>query len=119
VEFSSHNHFHKLSRSWLLGMCHCSCLLHRLVRDSPPPSSVLSALCPLSHVSSLLLLLITQFLFFSLGGVGRSRGLCCSGPGLSVGVPWYHETHLVVHVFPSRLGASIWQQPGGPPGFSI
>jgi hypothetical protein len=27
VEFSSLCHSHKLSRSWLLGMCHCSCLL--------------------------------------------------------------------------------------------
>jgi hypothetical protein len=27
VEISSHSHFYKLSRSWLLGMCHCSCLL--------------------------------------------------------------------------------------------
>jgi hypothetical protein len=26
VEFSSHCHFYKLSRSWLLGMCHHSCL---------------------------------------------------------------------------------------------
>jgi hypothetical protein len=27
VEFSSHHHFYELSRSWLLGMCHHSCLL--------------------------------------------------------------------------------------------
>jgi hypothetical protein len=27
VEFSSHCHFYKLSRYWLLGMCHHSCLL--------------------------------------------------------------------------------------------
>jgi hypothetical protein len=27
VEFSSHCHFYKLSCSWLLGKCHCSCLL--------------------------------------------------------------------------------------------
>jgi hypothetical protein len=44
---------------------------------------------PLSHVSLLFLLLITQFLFFPQVEVGLSRGLCCSGPGLSVGVPWY------------------------------
>jgi hypothetical protein len=25
VEFSSHHHFYKLSRSWLLGVCCCSC----------------------------------------------------------------------------------------------
>jgi hypothetical protein len=39
------------------------------------------------YVSFLLLLLIIQFLFFSLGGDRLSRGLCWSGPGLSVGVP--------------------------------
>jgi hypothetical protein len=43
VEFSSHRHFYKLSYSWLLGMCCCSCLLwpglfiYSSVRDSPPP----------------------------------------------------------------------------------
>jgi hypothetical protein len=49
-------------------------------------------------------LLISQFLFFPWVEVSLSRGLCCSGPGLSVGVPQYRETHLV-RVFPSRLGA--------------
>jgi hypothetical protein len=38
-------------------------------------------------VSLFLLLLITQFLFFPRVGVGLSRGLCWSGPGLSMGVP--------------------------------
>jgi hypothetical protein len=51
-----------------------------------PQSSVLSAPHPLCHVSLLFLLLITQFLFFPQVKVGLSRGLCCSGPGLSVGV---------------------------------
>jgi hypothetical protein len=27
VEFSSHSHFYKLSCSWLLGVCRCSCHL--------------------------------------------------------------------------------------------
>jgi hypothetical protein len=54
-----------------------------------PQSSALSAPHPLSHVSLLLLLLITQFLFFPRVEVGLSRGLCCSGPGLSVGVLRY------------------------------
>jgi hypothetical protein len=35
------------------------------------------------------LLLITQLLFFPWVEVGLSRGLCCSGPGLSVEVPRY------------------------------
>jgi hypothetical protein len=52
-------------------------------RDFPLPS-VLRAPHPLCYMS-LLLLLITQFLFFfPWVGVGLSRGLCLSGPGLSV-----------------------------------
>jgi hypothetical protein len=75
--------------------------------------------CPtlFSYVSYLFLLLITQFLFFPQVEVSLSRGLCCSGPGLSVGVLRYREAHLV-RVFPSHLGASHWR-PGGPPRFSI
>jgi hypothetical protein len=55
-------------------------------KESPPPSSALRASHPLCYVSLLFLLLITQFLFFSQVEVGLSRGLCCSGPELSVGV---------------------------------
>jgi hypothetical protein len=58
---------------------------------------------PLSCMSYLFLLLITQFLFFPGVEVSLSRGLCCSYPGLSVGVPQYREAHLV-RVFPSHLG---------------
>jgi hypothetical protein len=65
---------------------------------------VLSAPHPLSCVSLLFLLLISQFLFFPWVEVGLSRGLCCSGPGLSVGVLRYHEAHLV-HIFPIHLDA--------------
>jgi hypothetical protein len=69
-----------------------------------PQSSALRAPHPLSRVSLLLLLLITHFLFFPRVEVSLSRGLCCSGPGLSVGEPQYREAHLVC-VFPSHLGA--------------
>jgi hypothetical protein len=43
VEFFSHCHFYKLSHSWLLGVCRCSCLLqpglfiYSSVRDFPSP----------------------------------------------------------------------------------
>jgi hypothetical protein len=53
----------------------------------PSPTSALNAPHPLCYVSLLFLLLITKFLFFPWVGVGLSRGLCWSGPGLSVGVP--------------------------------
>jgi hypothetical protein len=96
VEFSSLHHSHKFSRSWLLGMRLCSCqslsgppglFIYSSGKDSLPPTSALSVPQPLSCVSLLFLLLITQFLFFPLVEVGLSRGLCCSGLGLSVGVP--------------------------------
>jgi hypothetical protein len=94
-----------------------ACLFTVLGRIPFPQSSVLSVPHPLSCVSYLFLLLITQFLFFPQVEVSLSRGQCCSGPGLSVGVPWYCKAHLV-SVFPSHLGASdCW--PGGPPCFSI
>jgi hypothetical protein len=80
-----------------------------------PHSLVLSVPHPLSRVSLLFLLLITQFLFFPWVEVCLSRRLCCSGPGLSVGVPQYHEAHLVC-VFPSHLGAGD-RRPRGPPCF--
>jgi hypothetical protein len=39
MEFSSHRHFYKVSRSWLLGVCCCSCLLQWLVvGDFPSPT---------------------------------------------------------------------------------
>jgi hypothetical protein len=51
----------------------------------PSPASVLQALHPLCYMSFLLLLLITQFIFFfPWVGVGLTRVLCLSGPGLSV-----------------------------------
>jgi hypothetical protein len=50
-------------------------------------------------------------------GIGLSRGLWWSGPGLC-GNTTYHLAHLVVHIFPSRLDAGIWRRCGRPPGFS-
>jgi hypothetical protein len=96
---------------------HLACLFTVPGRIPFPQSLVLSAPNPLSHVSLLFLLLISQFLFFPQVEVSLSRGLCCSGPGLSVGVLRYHEAHLVC-VFPSLLGTGNWQ-PRGPPGFSV
>jgi hypothetical protein len=61
-----------------------------------PQSLGLSAPHPLSLLSLLFLLLISQFLFFSRVEVGLSRGLCCSGPGLSVGVLRYAKLTLSV-----------------------
>jgi hypothetical protein len=62
---------------------------------------------PLCHMSLLFLLLITQFLFFPQVEVGLSRGLCCSGPGLSVGVPCTAKLTLSVS------SQAIWVQATG------
>jgi hypothetical protein len=73
VKFSSLRHSHQLSRSWLLGALSPLPLeplqpglagLFTVPGRIPLPPSVLSAPHPLSHVSLLFLLLITQFLFF-------------------------------------------------------
>jgi hypothetical protein len=72
AEFSSHHHFYKLSCSWLLGVCCCSCLLQLDCCEvfSFPLSSALRAPYSLCYVSFLLLLLIIQvFFLFSLVGV--------------------------------------------------
>jgi hypothetical protein len=55
-------------------------------KESLPSSLVLSAPHPLCNVSLLFLLLITQLLFCPWMEVSLSKGLRCSGPGLSVGV---------------------------------
>jgi hypothetical protein len=68
---------------------HPACLFTVPGRIPFPQSSALSVPHPLSCMSLLFLLLIIQFLFFPWVEVGLSRGLCCSGPGLSVGVPQY------------------------------
>jgi hypothetical protein len=79
--------------------------LHSLEGFPFPHSLVLNAPHPLSRVSLLFLLLFTQFLFFPQVEVSLFRGLCCSGPGLSVGVSRYHKAHLVC-IFPSHL---VWR----------
>jgi hypothetical protein len=87
-------------------------------KDSLPP--IFGDQCAPPSFLRVLFVLIAYYsvsLFFPRVEVSLSRGLCCSGPGLSVGVPQYHEAHLV-HVFPSRLGAGDWR-PGGPPYFSV
>jgi hypothetical protein len=67
-----------------------ACLFTVPGRITFPQSLALSAPHPLSRVSLLFLLLITQFLVFPWVEVSLSRGLCCSDPGLSVRVPRYH-----------------------------
>jgi hypothetical protein len=88
---------------------HLACLFTVPGRIPLPHSSALSAPHPLCHRGLLFLLLITQFLFFPWVEVGLSRGLCCSGPGLSVGVPRTAKLTLSV----SSQAVWVWVT-GGP-----
>jgi hypothetical protein len=63
---------------------------------------------PLCYVSLLFLLLITQFPFFSLGGGRSVQGAMLIWPRVVCGSTAYHLAHLMVCVFPSRLGAGVW-----------
>jgi hypothetical protein len=83
------------------------------------PSLVFRVPHPLFYVSLLLLLFITQFLFFSLCRSQSVQGAMLIWPRVVCGSTTYHLAHLVGRVFPSRLGTGIWQWPRGPPGFSI
>jgi hypothetical protein len=77
-------------------------------RDFPSPPSALIALC---YVSLLFLLFIIQFLLFSLGGVGLSRGYADLSR-VVCGSTMSHLAHLVVCVFPSHIGVGVWRRPG-------
>jgi hypothetical protein len=95
-----------------------ACLFTVLGRIPLPCSSALSAPHPLCNMSLLFLMFITQFLFFPQVEVGLSSGLCCSGPGLSVGVS--HTAKLTL----STSSQAVWTWvtggwPRGPPGFSV
>jgi hypothetical protein len=62
--------------------------------------------------------LLLSFFFLPWVGVGLSRGLCCSGPGLSVGVP--HTAQLTLW---SASSQAVWAQASGcgpgASGFSV
>jgi hypothetical protein len=94
VEFSSLCRSHKLSHSWLLGACpapagaspaHPVCLFTVPGKILFSQSLALRAPHPLSHVSLLFLLLISQFLFFSLGGGRSFQGAMLLWPRLVCG----------------------------------
>jgi hypothetical protein len=111
VEFSSHCHFYKLSHSWLLGVCCCSCLLWLACEGFPlPPSLALRAPYPLCYVSFLLLLLIIQCFFFPffLGGCQSVQGAMLIWPRVVCGSTMCRLAHLVVCVF-----QAIWAPTSG------
>jgi hypothetical protein len=80
-----------------------------------------SSWCParFARCLFLLLLLIIQFLFFSLGGGRSVQGAMLIWPRVVCGSTAYLLDHLVVCVFPSCLRAAIWWQHRSSPGFSV
>jgi hypothetical protein len=66
----------------------------------------------------LLLLIIQIFFLFSLGGGRSVQGAMLIWPRIVCGSTVCSFAHLVVCIFPSGLGAGIWQC-GSPPVFSI
>jgi hypothetical protein len=56
---------------------------------------------------------------FSLGGGRSVHGAMLFWLRDVCGSTTYHLAHLLVCIFPSRLGTGDWRQPGGPPGFSV
>jgi hypothetical protein len=100
------------------GQCHCSCLLQLACCEGfSLPTFVLRVPRPLCYVSFLLLLLVS-FSFFT-GWTSACPGGMLIWPRVVCGSTVCRLAHLVVCVFPSRLGAGIWRQHGTPPGFSF
>jgi hypothetical protein len=120
VEFSSLLHSHKLPRSWLLGARTAPATgsparpAYLQSQEGFPSPNLQRSGCPTLFPTCLncsYCLLLSFFLFLWVEVI-LSSGLCCSGPGLSVGVLWYREAHLV-GVFPSSMGTGHWR-PRGP-----
>jgi hypothetical protein len=106
----------------LLGLCRRSCLLQpAVVRDFPSPTfGAQGALPSLLHVFFVVIAYYSGFFsLFSLGGGWSVQGAVLIWPRVVCGSTVYRLAHLVVCIFPSRLGAAIWQQHGSPPGFSV
>jgi hypothetical protein len=109
-----------LSHSWLLGMCHLSCLLYLACEGCPLP--------PLRHSGHPTLfatclfrcyrLLFSFFSFFP--GGGRSiQGAMLIWPRVVCGSTAYCLADFVVCIFPSCLGSAVWQQLRSSPAFSV
>jgi hypothetical protein len=86
-------------------------------KDSPPPFFSAQGTPPsLLHVFIVLIAYYSVSLF-SLGEGWSVQGAMLIWPRVVCGSTAYHLAHLV-HVFPSHLGAGVWQT-RGPPGFSV
>jgi hypothetical protein len=122
VEFSSHHHFYKLSRSWLLGVCRHSCLLQPACCEGFPLPPLQCSGHPAFFAMCLFCcycLLFSFFSFFPCVGGFSVQGAMLIWPRVVCGSAECRLAHLVVHVFLSCLGAAIWQQCGSPPPYYV
>jgi hypothetical protein len=122
VEFSSHHCFYKLSCSWLLGMCSHSCLLRLACCEGFPLLPLFGTQSTLPSLLRVFFVVIAYysvfFSFFPWVGARSVQGAMLIWPRIVCGSTECCLAHLVVHIFPSGLGAGVWWH-GSPPGFSI
>jgi hypothetical protein len=89
-------------------------------RDSPPPILGAQGAPPsLLPVFFVVVAYYSVFFLFSLGGGLSVQGAMLIWSRVVCVSTTYRFAHLVVHIFPSCLGAAVWRWPGSPPGFSI
>jgi hypothetical protein len=96
-----------------------SLFIYSSVRDSPTPLFGTQGTPPSLQCVFIVLIAYYPVSLFSPDGGWSVQGAMLIWPRVVCGSTVYCLAHLVVHIFPSRLGASIWWWPGGPPGFSF
>jgi hypothetical protein len=90
VEFSSQHHFYKLSHSWLLGVCHHSCLLQLACEGFPLPPSFSTQGAPPSLLRVFFVVIVYYSVsLFSLGGGRYVQGAMLIWPRVVCGSTAY------------------------------
>jgi hypothetical protein len=106
----------------LLGVCHCFCLLQPACCEGFPLSPLQHSGHPTLFAMCLFCcyrLLFCFFFLFSLDGGWSVQGAMLIWPRVVCGSTVYSLAHFEVRIFPSHLGAGVWQWHRSPPGFSI
>jgi hypothetical protein len=84
-----------------------------------PPFGAQGAPPSLLRVFFVVIAYYSVFFLFYLGGGQSVQGAMLIWPRVVCGSTVCCLAHLVVCVFPSRLGAGVWWWHGSPPGFSV
>jgi hypothetical protein len=120
VEFSSHCCFYKLSRSWLLSVCYCSCLLQLVSCEGFPLSPRRYSGLPSLFAMCLFFVIAYYSVFFFFPWWWSD----CSGgyTDLAQDCLWEYQVLLSSScglLLPKLLGTDVWWHRGSPPCFSI